>query len=311
MEKLEFENINDAQLYLVRQLMEAGHPIETRGFKTLELSPVFFSVINPRKRITTLNGRNWNFAAALGELSWHLATSNEVDFIANYLSGWKNYSEDTKRITGSCYGKRIFEADKDGESKWTSIIDLLQSDIHSRRAVISLLDPEVYVNRSTPDISCTVSLQFLVRDGKIDLIVNMRSNDIIWGLPYDFFFFSYLQELMSFELNMPIGTYYHLAGSMHIYERHYEMAKKIISDNTVFNDLLMPVMPSNEIKEFLDTEYKIRSAQADLQYIENMNIDVYWKELLEVLYYYNQKKTRSISENETEAIKGNQYFAII
>jgi thymidylate synthase len=311
MEKLEFENVNDAQLYFVRQLMESGQPVETRGFKTLELSPVFFSVTNPRKRITTLSGRNWNFAAALGELSWHLATSNEVDFIANYLSGWKNYSEDNKRITGSCYGKRIFEADKNGRNKWADIIDLLRNDIHSRRAVISLLDSEIHINASVSDISCTVSLQFLVRNGKIDLIVNMRSNDIIWGLPYDFFFFSYLQELMSFELNMPIGTYYHLAGSMHIYERHYEMANRIISSNTSFNDLQMPVMPSNDIQEFLDAEYKIRTAQADLQYIEAMNIDVYWKELLEVLYYYNQKKTRSISESDTKLIKQNQYFEVI
>jgi len=311
MEKLEFENINEAQLYIVRQLLETGQSVETRGFKTLELSPVFFSVTNPRKRITTLSGRNWNFAAALGELSWHLATSNEVDFIANYLSGWKNYSEDNKRITGSCYGKRIFETDKNGRNKWADIIDLLRDDIHSRRAVISLLDSEIHINASVPDISCTVSLQFLVRNGKIDLIVNMRSNDIIWGLPYDFFFFSYLQELMSFELNMPIGTYYHLASSMHIYERHYEMANRIISGNIPFNDLQMPAMPSNKIQEFLDAEYKIRTAQADLQYINSINIDVYWKELLEILYYYNQKKTKSISENDIKSIKGNQYLGVI
>jgi len=103
MEKLEFENINDAQLFLLKELLNSGLEVETRSFKTLELSPVFFSITNPLKRITTLKDRNWKFATALGELSWHLSMSNDLEFICTYLSGWKNFSSDHKRVIGSCY----------------------------------------------------------------------------------------------------------------------------------------------------------------------------------------------------------------
>ena len=63
--------------------------------------------------------------------------------------------------------------------------------------------------------------------------VNMRSNDIIFGLCNDVFTFSLFQQLMLNELNsrgakVTLGTYNHHAGSLHLYERHYSMASKIL-----------------------------------------------------------------------------------
>ena len=311
MEGLVFENINEAQLFFLKELLASGEEIDTRGTRTLELSPVFFSIANPLKRITTLRGRNWKFATALGELSWHLSVSNDVDFICNYLSGWKNFSNDQKQIIGSCYGKRIFERKNNGVSKWEEIISLLKSDLQSRRAVISLLDSDAKLNPFEVDISCTVSLQFLIRNGKLDLIVNMRSNDVIWGLPYDFFFFSFLQELMALELNLPVGFYYHLAGSLHIYDRHYEMAKKITTGDTSFLDLEMPRMKSNELEIFLSMESEIRSGKIDIDVIKRLQVDVYWKELLEVLYFYNNKKNPKMKNEEAEFISKNKYASVV
>ncbi len=311
MTTLQFDNINEAQLYLIQHLLTDGDNVETRGYKTKEISPIFFSVSNPRKRITTLKSRNWNFATALGELSWHLSMSNEVEFIATYLSGWKNYSEDKEHITGSCYGFKIFNKDQFGLSKWDNIINLLKNDPSSRRAVISLLDSSDQIDSLKLDISCTISLQFLIRNGKVDLIANMRSNDIIWGLPYDFFFFSYLQELMSMELNLPVGIYYHVAGSLHIYERHYNLGRKIIENDTEFYDIEMPAINRNEVEKFLFTEYRIRMTDSGLDIIENSGLDEYWKALLEVLYYYKALKIDG-NERERHKIKArNSYSEIL
>jgi len=191
------------------------------------------------------------------------------------------------------------------------VIDLLKNDTYSRRAVISLLDPNIELNAIELDISCTVSLQFLIRNGKVDLIVNMRSNDVIWGLPYDFFFFSFLQELMAFELGLPIGTYYHLAGSLHIYERHYEMANKIVTGDTSFLDLEMPNLRSNELETFLTIEYNIRTGNADLNMIENLQIDAYWKDLLEVLYFYNNRKMGQLKNGEINQVPKGKYAKVL
>jgi thymidylate synthase len=48
----------------------------------------------------------------------------------------------------------------------------------------------------------------------------MRSNDIWMGFPYDVFSFTAMQCLMAMELGLGIGTYTHIAGSLHLYERN-------------------------------------------------------------------------------------------
>ena len=50
------------------------------------------------------------------------------------------------------------------------------------------------------DLPCTRTIQFLLRSGHVDAVVYMRSNDAIWGLPYDIFLFTMLQEMLAVEL---------------------------------------------------------------------------------------------------------------
>jgi len=307
---LTFDNINEAQLFLIKSILSDGHEVKTRGYLTKEIFPVMFAIENPYKRITTLKARKWNFAAALGELSWHFAKSNDVDFIASYLSNWRKFSEDNEHITGSCYGFKIFKKDDKGISKWNNVINILNSDPGSRRAVINLIDDSEQINTDKPDISCTISFQFLIRNNKLDIIVNMRSNDIIWGLPYDFFLFSYFQELMAVELGIPLGRYFHIAGSMHIYERHFKLGQEIITTKEEYLDLEMPQILNNQVEIFTALERKIRMENIALEEIKEIEIDQYWKTLLEVLYYH-----KSLKKNEKildiKYIEKNNYFSKI
>jgi thymidylate synthase len=66
----------------------------------------------------------------------------------------------------------------------------------------------------------------------------MRSNDVILGLPTDIAFFAVLQSQMLAHLKwhggaeyqeLELGTYTHIANSFHIYERHFELADKMIT----------------------------------------------------------------------------------
>src|SRR5271166_5671683 len=97
---LSCQNINEAQLEVLKLLLGKGSEVVTRGYKTLEISPIAFVVSNPLDRITTLKGRHWKFASAIGELTWHLSGSNDVNFISNYLRQWAGYSPDGISIIG-------------------------------------------------------------------------------------------------------------------------------------------------------------------------------------------------------------------
>ena len=66
----------------------------------------------------------------------------------------------------------------------------------------------------------------------------MRSNDIFYGLTFDAPFFSFLMQSVYLILkkhnkyqDLELGTYHHFADNIHFYERHFELAKKIKSED--------------------------------------------------------------------------------
>ena len=62
---------------------------------------------------------------------------------------------------------------------------------------LQIFDAKDLLNFQHKDIPCTVSLQFLIRENKLHLFVNMRSNDVFLGLPHDIFCFTMIQEIIA------------------------------------------------------------------------------------------------------------------
>jgi thymidylate synthase len=56
---------------------------------------------------------------------------------------------------------------------------------------------------------------------KLHMLVYMRSWDLVWGLSYDVPCFVANQMALAKSLGAEIGSYVHVAGSAHIYERHF------------------------------------------------------------------------------------------
>ena len=286
-----FNSIDEAQLWLLSELFTNGEFIYTRGSNTLEICHVNFCISNPINRKTHNPIRKWKLPLAVGEFSWHYSGSNDLDFISYYAREWRKFSEDDMYIKNSCYGYRIFRTNNSNLSQWRNIVSLLREDIHSRRAVLSLIDPTVRIDCHARDIACVNTVQFLVRKGRVDAIVNMRSNDLIWGLPYDIFIFTMLQEILSLELNLAIGNYYHNVGSMHIYERHYSLAKSMLNYR-IENVINEPKMESLEgLNIFIEYEELIRKGRVNRQDLYKLDVDPYWMNLLNCLVDY---KTQAV-----------------
>jgi thymidylate synthase len=117
-------------------------------------------------------------------------------------------------------------------SQWQETVAILSKDKDSRQAVMNIHVPSDR-HPGNKDVPCTLTLQWMIRADRLHLIVNMRSNDVILGFTNDVFQFTMMQEAMMLQLrstypDLQLGHYYHNAGSMHIYDRHFEMAGKII-----------------------------------------------------------------------------------
>jgi thymidylate synthase len=64
----------------------------------------------------------------------------------------------------------------------------------------------------------------------------MRSNDIFYGFTYDVPFFATVMQTMWHNLKvvypeLKLGTYFHMADNIHYYERHFESADKILTED--------------------------------------------------------------------------------
>jgi thymidylate synthase len=210
----------------------------TKGFRQpSRVSPVVGEIINAHLELTDpraniVNGiRNMSMKYAIGELLWYLSGTNSLKTIIPYAKFWESISDNGVSVN-SAYGDRIHN--KFGFDQWDYVKGALRKDTLSRQAVIHIKDADDNV---TKDVPCTVMLQYLIRNDKLYATTYMRSNDVWLGLPYDMFTFTCLQVKMAMELDIDVGSYTHIAGSLHLYEKDVpETHKGIVSADQVSTD---------------------------------------------------------------------------
>lgn len=198
--------------------------------------------------------RRFPSKGACAEFLWYMTADNRVEAVVPYLKNWARFADDNGRVNSNygCYWR-------DGV-RWC--LEELRRDKASRRAVLN-----IYAHGNRPfgkDTPCTLSLQFLIRDDKLHLIANMRSNDIWYGFSIDQFCNSMLHRLVYNELcknyaDLQLGNYYHNAASFHAY------------DNTA------PVDKLNDcIKWFARNVDSIDNTDAKM--LEGVTFDNFWTE---------------------------------
>ena len=198
-------------------LINQGDKIESRDGMVVGECINAITVINDPTRCIMRNKiRKMPIRYAIGEMLWYMSGKNEVKPIQIYTDNWNRMSDDNIHVNSN-YGYCIKH--KYGFDQWEYVRKLLSDAPETRQAVIHIKEPR---NIPSKDVNCTVSLQFLLRDNKLYLTVYMRSNDLWLGFPFDVFQFANMQILMAMELGAELGTYTHIAGSLHLYERDYK-----------------------------------------------------------------------------------------
>jgi len=267
MEHQQTGELNNDFRTCLSHLMENGLTANPRGTVTKELLNYNISLLDARNRVITFPDRKTNLKYLLGEFVWYLTGANTVNGILPYSKFWANItnSGDFEEIgyaagtINSNYGYRLFGHDEFSDvpgkrdetgtiqwlSQWEAVIDLLSRDKDSRQAILNIHRPSDR-HPGNSDVPCTLSLQVLIRENKLHMITNMRSNDIVLGFTNDVFQFTMLQECLMVQLKdvypeLELGTYFHNAGSMHAYDRHFAMAAAIIADENAVEKSMIPM----------------------------------------------------------------------
>lgn len=174
----------------------------------------------------------------VGELLWYLSGNPELKAIQLYTSAWDRMSDNTDTVNSN-YGDRIQHAlcefSGDTFDQLKMVEEMLTEHPESRQAVIHIKQARNLNKYPTKDVNCTVCLQFFIREDKLYMTTYMRSNDLWMGFPNDVFQFTAIQIYLAMRLGVKLGSYTHIAGSLHLYDRDYQTSLKNIEDISIKN----------------------------------------------------------------------------
>lgn len=171
---------------------------------------------DPTKCIMQNQERKMPLRYALGEMLWYISAQNTVNGISKYSKFWSKIANEDGTVNSN-YGWCIKE--KYGFDQLDYVLKVLKESPNSRQAIIHIKEPVDTFANPTKDLNCTCTLQFFLREGKLYMTTYMRSNDLWLGFPYDVFNFAALQIYVSMMLDVELGTYTHIAGSLHLYKK--------------------------------------------------------------------------------------------
>lgn len=208
-------NVNEALIAGLWHLRTAGIPQTSRnGPVIVAPGPVITQYARPWERLVSSGKRDANHVFHLMETIWMLAGERDVRWLLQFNSQYGQYAEDN-HIQHGAYGHRwrsLFLRDQ--------ILDAVQElrKPGNRRVVIGMWHPMHDLGSAAKDVPCNTHIYFQVIDGRLEMTVCCRSNDIIWGAyGANAVHFSMLQELMARELGAKQGSYYQFSNNFHLY----------------------------------------------------------------------------------------------
>lgn len=232
-------------LQMVHHIMNSGQTVSPRGQKILEIENGSLD-LSPLYPCMSFQDRGLKLDYAKKEWIWKLSGDRFDTSISEHAGAWANL-KDVDGGHNSNYGQYFFG--QQNGIDW--VVKELIRDKDSRRAVIPLLNSD-HLRTNNPDHVCTESISFRIRDDMLNMSVNMRSNDFIWGFTNDAITFSCLYRLVyalvrPFYPDLAVGVYHHKADSLHIYERHWKMARQIATNGMEkFFQVDIPMIPEYE-----------------------------------------------------------------
>lgn len=211
-----FINVSDAFETLYDHIMMFGVPTNVN---TKAMYNVGIMILNPKDREVKTPWRKWSKKYAEREWNWYLSGNPSVEEIKKYAPIWDRM-HGGDNIVNSNYGFQWMR-----NSQLDKCIEQLRKSNDTRQAWISVYDGKEK-DKYAFDTPCTLAIGFDVdplAPGLLNMTVLMRSNDLVYGFCNDQYCFSKLQEMVAKRLNLSVGTYFHFAHDLHIYDYHFNM----------------------------------------------------------------------------------------
>ena len=200
--------------------------------------------------ITLRNNTN-TVKRAIDEILWiWQKKSNNIKDLNSHI--WDQWADENGTI-GKAYGYQMARKydfkTKQGIQNLDQVdyvLNLLKNDSSSRRIMTNIFNFEDLKDmRLEP---CAYGTQWLVKGGKLHLILNQRSQDMLAANGWNTMQYAALLCMFAQCAGLEVGTLTHNIGDCHIYDRHVPLIEKLIEAKPM--DVSPKLIINNDTKDF-------------------------------------------------------------
>lgn len=193
----------------------------SRDGLTREILHAAISIEDPRQRWVVSREPPLNVAFVQAEVVWIVTGRNDKAFLEPWSRSWADKVGPGPTLHDA-YGYRLQHYL--GLDQLERAYQGLKHKPDTRQVALQIWDSRV--DLPNPDgsptdnnIPCNVLSLLKLREGKLEWLQIIRSNDLFLGVPHNFVQFTSLQEIMAGWLGIECGSYNQISDSLHLYSR--------------------------------------------------------------------------------------------
>ena len=210
-----------------------------------------FGIVNRydlQKEFPILTIRKTFFKSAIDEILWiWQKKSNNVNQLNSHI--WDSWADESGSI-GKAYGYQLGVKNIYPEGEFDQVDRVLydlKNNPNSRRILTNIYNfADLHEMNLYP---CAYSMTFNVADGKLNGILNQRSNDMVVANNWNVCQYAVLLMMLAQVSNLQVGELVHVISDAHIYDRHIPVLEKMF-ENPQYDAPVLKINPN--VKNFYD-----------------------------------------------------------
>ena len=175
--------------------------------------------------------RRTAFKSAVDELLWiWQKKSNNIHDLNSHI--WDSWADETGSI-GKAYGYQLGVKHRYKEGMFDQVDRVLydlKNNPASRRIITN-----IYVHKDLSEMNlypCAYSVTFNVTNGRLNAILNQRSNDMAVANNWNVVQYAVLVHMFAQVSNLEVGELVHVIADAHIYDRHVPQVERMLQGKT-------------------------------------------------------------------------------
>ena len=210
------------------------------------------------KGFPLLTTKKLHWRSIIHELLWFIRGDTNIAYLKeNKVSIWDEWANENGDL-GPVYGKqwRSWSTPDDKKiDQLNEVINEIKNNPNSRRMIVSAWNPSDVRSMALPPCHCL--FQFYVADNKLSCQLYQRSADIFLGIPFNIASYAILTHMIANVCDLSVGDFVHTLGDAHLYNNHFEQAKKQLSRSIKNKPQIKLLKKYNNINDFVFEDFEI------------------------------------------------------